>query len=123
MAATSRQVLTYKGTPAFAEFSSSLGGWTAASTVPYQVAKPDPYDGWKGNANHTWTKKLTRAAIERAYPQIGTLKGIRVRERDGNGTWGGRVVKLALEGSKGKKWLTGDQFRSKFGTKSNWLSF
>src|SRR5690606_2556523 len=57
--ATAGQILTSGGKPAFTQFSSSSGGWTAASDkFSYMPAKQDPYDGWSGNPNHNWTLKL-----------------------------------------------------------------
>ena len=40
---------------------------------------------------HTWETTLTRAAIQNAYPSLGTLRRVLVSQRDGNGAWGGRV--------------------------------
>ena len=51
--ATGCQVrLDAAGQPAFTQFSSSNGGWTAAGSQPYLVAQEDPYDGWSGNPQH-----------------------------------------------------------------------
>ena len=44
--ATAGDILTHGGQPAFTQFSSSSGGWTAAGSMPYLRAKRDPYDGW-----------------------------------------------------------------------------
>jgi stage II sporulation protein D len=123
VAATAKQVLLHGGKPAFTEFSSSNGGWTVASSVPYQVAKRDPYDGWAGNPNHTWTVRLTAAAIQRAYPKVGRLQRIRVTARDGNGAWKGRVHSMTLVGRKGSVTVSGDDFRWTFRLKSSWFSF
>ncbi len=65
---TARQGLTYDGRPAFTQFSASSGGWTSAGSTPYLVAQEDPYDGWEGNAVHTWTRTVNDAALERHYP-------------------------------------------------------
>ena len=77
VAATAGQVLTYGGKPAFTQFGSSSGGWLSAGSQPYLVAKADPYDGHSGNPMHTWTTTLTRAAIQKAWPSLGTLKRVR----------------------------------------------
>jgi stage II sporulation protein D len=123
VAATARQVLTHGGKPAFTEFSSSNGGWTVASSIPYQVAKKDPYDGWSGNSNHSWSVKLTAAAIQQAYPKVGKLQRVRVTSRDGNGSWKGRVLSMTLVGRKGSVTVSGDDFRWAFRLKSNWFTF
>ena len=67
--------------------------------MPYLVAKPDPYDGWSGNPNHTWSTKVTDTRIENAFPRLGNLRRIVVIRRDGNGQWNGRVKSIRLVGS------------------------
>ena len=120
--ATANQILTYDGKPAFAQFSSSSGGWTSAGSVPYLAAKADPYDDYDGNPVHAWTTELGAAKIERAYPAVGTLKGIQVTRRDGNGDWKGRVWTLVLDGSKNDVTVSGDAFRARFGLRSSWFT-
>ncbi|HET6560937.1 MAG TPA: SpoIID/LytB domain-containing protein [Marmoricola sp.] len=122
-AATGRTILTYDGEPAFSQFSASSGGWTAAGSVPYLRAKKDPYDDWPGNTSHDWSVTITKGAIERAYPSIGKLRRILVAERDGNGQWKGRVLSMVLDGRRSDVRISGDDFRWKFGLKSNWFTF
>lgn len=121
-AKTAGQIRTYLGAPALTEFSSSDGGWTVKSSLPYQVAQQDPYDGWSGNPNHTWSTKVRAAAIERAFPRIGNLTSISVTQRDGNGQWNGRILDLKLVGSRGTVTPTGDTFRSRLGLRSTWFN-
>jgi stage II sporulation protein D len=123
VAATARQVLTYRGKPAFTQFGSSSGGWLAAGSVPYLVAKADRYDGFSGNPVHTWNTTITRAAIQRAWPRLGTLKRVLVTRRDGHGAWHGRVEQMTLDGSKSNVTLDGSTFRSRFGLRSDWFHF
>ena len=40
---------------------------------------------------HTWTTTVTRAAVQRAWSSLGTLRRVVVSQRDGNGDWSGRV--------------------------------
>jgi SpoIID/LytB domain protein len=120
--ATANQILTYDGQPAFTQFSSSSGGWTSAGSVPYLAAKADPYDDYDGNPVHAWTTELGAAKIERAYPAVGTLQGIQVTRRDGNGDWKGRVWTLVLQGSKNDVTVSGDAFRARFGLRSSWFT-
>lgn len=120
--ATSGRILTYQGRPAFTQFSASSGGWTSAGSVPYLPAKRDPYDGFAGNYVHDWSVQVSAAAIERAYPSIGSLTAIRVTKRDGNGEWNGRVLTMVLEGTNDRVSITGDDFRWKVGLRSTWFS-
>jgi SpoIID/LytB domain protein len=124
VAATAKDVLVDKsGEPAFTQFSASSGGWTAAGSMPYLGAQPDPYDGWSGNPVHDWTVTLSDAAVEQRLPAIGNLKQITVTQRDGNGEWGGRVVSVTFVGGKGQRTLSGDAVRSLFGLRSTWFTF
>lgn len=120
---TARQVLRYDGKAAFTQFSSSSGGWTSKGSRPYLVDKEDPYDAVSGNPNHQWTTSLTRARIQSAYSSIGTLQRIVVTQRNGHGQWRGRVERLVLDGSRADVTLTGSQFRSAFGLRSDWFAF
>lgn len=120
--ATARRILLHQGRPAFTQFSASSGGWTAAGSVPYLTAKQDPYDGWSGNYNHSWSTTVDAGVLERKYPSLGRLERIRVTTRDGNGDWQGRVRVMVLDGSAGDVTISGDAFRWTFGLKSNWFS-
>jgi stage II sporulation protein D len=114
--ATAREVLLADGQAAFTEFSSSNGGWTVAGSVPYQVAQQDPWDPVNG-----WRETIRATAIEQAFPGIGDFQRLRVLERDGHGTWNGRVLRIRVVGSNGVVARTGDQFRSDFGLRSTWF--
>ncbi len=114
--ATAGQVrLDAAGQPAFTQFSSSNGGFSAAGSQPYLVAQADPYDGWSGNTNTTWTLPLTAGNVEKNYPAIGTLTSIAVDTRDGNGEWGGRALAMTLTGTAGSVTTTGEDFRFRVG--------
>ena len=121
--ATQYQVLNYKGSPAFTQFSSSSGGWLSAGSRPYLVAKADKYDAVSGNPNHTWNTTVSRGAIQRAWPSLGTLKRVVVTQRDGHGDWYGRVERMTLDGSRNNVVVSGDTFRSRFGLRSSWFKF
>jgi len=97
--ATKGVVRTYSGQAIFAEFSASNGGHSTAGTVPYLVAKPDPWDGITGSSSHAWTAKLPVSALEKRYGPVDAdgnplwrLRSLTITERDGNGEWGGRVL-------------------------------
>jgi SpoIID/LytB domain protein len=116
---TANQIRTLSGQPILAEFSASNGGWTVASGLSYQVAKPDPYDSAGGaNPNSNWTIPLTAADLRTRYPQIGNPTALRVLARNGNGTWSGRITDLYLDGTTGTVHLTGEA--SRLTLRSNW---
>jgi stage II sporulation protein D len=115
VAATAGQIRTYGGLPAFTQFSSSNGGAKAAggASQPYLAPGPDPYD-----PKTEWKATIAATAIEQAYPTIGDFSGLTVTVRDGNGSWGGRVVKIQVAGTNGTVTDDGDDFRSLLGLKS-----
>jgi SpoIID/LytB domain protein len=95
--ATKGIVRTYGGAAIFAEFSSSNGGWSTQGAFSYLAPKADPWDHI-ASPHHYWTATLTVAQIERKFPSVGRLLKLRVTRRDGNGSWGGRVKEVVLEG-------------------------
>jgi len=100
------------------EFSSSTGGYSAGGTFPAAI---DAGDSVPGNTNHDWTASVAVAAVEAAYPAIGSLQSVDVTRRNQLGDLGGRVLELVLVGTAGRQTMTGDDFRIKFGLKSNWF--
>jgi SpoIID/LytB domain protein len=121
--ASAHEVLLADGEAAFTQFGSSSGGWTSAGSVPYLPAQEDPYDGWDGNANHTWSLRVQDGRLEAAWPAIGNLRRIEVTDRDGNGEWGGRVRSLTVVGDRGRVIVGGDTFRAVLGLRSPWVTF
>ncbi|WP_030482590.1 SpoIID/LytB domain-containing protein, partial [Nocardioides aequoreus] len=123
--ATSRQVRTFDGAPAFTQFSSSNGGWSSQGSRSYLAAQADPYDDEKvsGNPNSVWRVTLTRKRLQAAYPSAGRVQRLVVTERDGNGSWKGRVEELKVVGSKRTVTVSGNAFRSSFGLRSSWFRF
>lgn len=121
--ATAGQVRTYRGEPAFTQFSASNGGRLAKGSQPYLVAKPDPYDTKSVDPYTSWQVRVTARKIQHTWPALGTLTSIEVTGRDGNGKWGGRISSLTLHGTKTDKDLSGDDFRSQLGLRSTWLDF
>jgi stage II sporulation protein D len=120
---TAKLALMWQGAPAFTQFSSSSGGWTSAGSQPYLVAKKDPYDAWSGNPVHSWSERVSDAAIEAKWPGIGNLTRITVLQRDGNGEWGGRVQSVRLVGGRGRVVVSGDTLRAVLGLRSTWVTF
>jgi stage II sporulation protein D len=123
---TAGVILTADGKPAFTQFGSSSGGWTAPNQFSYLPAREDPYDGWSDNPVHDWTASFDVSRLERAWPGVGNLKAIRFQTRDGRGEWQGRVWSLALIGAKNgratKVVVSGDTFRSVLGLRSTWFT-
>jgi stage II sporulation protein D len=126
VASTADHVLTYGGDYAFTEFSASNGGWTTAGSLPYQVAKADPYDGRVASYGtswpnpHTWTATVSVSTLQSRYPTIGTFEWLDVTARDGHGEFGGRTETVVVQGSQGHVTLTGSQFAGDVGLKSIW---
>jgi stage II sporulation protein D len=117
VAATARTILRHGRSIALTEFASSNGGSTVRTSLPYQVAKLDRYDGViRSNA---WTRGLSASSIARAYPAAGSVKQLRVTKRTGTGRWGGRVLSMKIVGSKRTLTVTGSAFQSKFGMRSS----
>ena len=118
---TAGQILTYDGGPAFTEFSASSGGWTTAGDEPYLVAMEDQWaasdDKWLD-----WQVPFTDTELERAWPQIGDLTGLRVDDRDGHGEWGGRVGSVTLTGDQGTTTVSGPAFAATLHLASPWLT-
>ncbi|UYM03986.1 SpoIID/LytB domain-containing protein [Solicola gregarius] len=119
--ATSGETVEYKGKPALTMFSSSSGGWTAWGGLPYLRAHRDRYDRWAGNPMRSWKARVSRSTLERAYPALGRLKAVRVVKRNGHGAWNGRAQRVALRGTGTTVRLSGSDFRSLLGLRSDWV--
>jgi len=119
--ATAGQTLTYQGKAAFTQFAASNGGWSSAGNQPYLIARADPYDGAIPNGANSWTKTISVAAIQAAWPSIGSYRRLRIISRDGHGAWGGRVLQASIEGSAGAVSVTGATIRSALGLRSDWF--
>ena len=122
MRQTRHRVITFRGKPAFTEFSASNGGWTAQGQVHgrdvrYLPAQRDPYD----DEYRSWTRRVSAAAVERLRPAMGDLRSIRVIKRDGNGAWDGRALRVRLVGSDGSRVVTGEAFREGLSMMSTWF--
>lgn len=118
IAATSGRIQNWGGAVAFTEFSSSNGGWTTPSALPYQVSKADPWSGTAPGDNKTrWVNTLSVATVASSCPGSGgTLRNLVVVSRTGYGELGGRVTKARVECSTGSATLTSPTF----GLLSSW---
>lgn len=115
---SSGQVRMRNGVVIATEYSASTGGWTAGGQFPAVV---DDGDAVAANPNHTWTVSVPRSKIEAAYGK-GTLTGITVTARNGYGDLGGRVLTMALTFSGGTVTISGSQFQTLLGLRSNWFT-
>lgn len=111
IAATAGQVRLWNGQVALTEFSSSNGGWTVASDVPYQTAKADPWTGTApGDSVTSWTATLTVAEVQKQCPSNGRLQRLVVLGRDGNGPLGGRITRVRMDCTTGSSTLSTPRF-------------
>lgn len=124
VAATAGTYLTYNGIPAFTQFSSSNGGWSAQGSQPYLSIRRDDWDrNATANPYREWQDSVSVSSLESRYSQIGRLERLRVTARDGGGAWGGRITEVVLEGSSGSVTIRGDSaIRSAFGTRSSYFT-
>lgn len=116
--ATRGEIRTHQGEAAFTQFSSSNGGWTVAGSRPYLRARADAYDPVR-----TWTDTVTAAEIRAAWPRVGAVQAVQVRQRDGNGLYGGRATVVRIAGSTTTIDVTGSAFRSALGLRSTLFRF
>jgi len=119
-------VLMPDGAVAQTQYSSSTGGYSAPGNF---AAVPDPGDAvcvtGACNSHHIWQAQVPVAAVEGAYPQIGTLVSVGVSQRNGLGDLGGRVVQVTLQGTAGSATVDGSAFASQFaqyGVQSDWFA-
>lgn len=118
--ATAGKVVLHEGRPAFTEFTSSNGGWSAGGDYPYLQARRDPYDPAK-----LWTTTISAADLQAAYPAIGTFTAIQVSERTGVGPYDktGRATQVVVTGTAGSVTVTGASFKRKFSLKETLFAF
>ena len=121
MTGTAARVLTHGGDLAFAQYSASNGGWTVDGGRRYLPAKEDAFEGTSPDY-YGWKVRISAARIEDLYG-LENLTAIEIVERDGNGTWGGRVTELEVttEGGSqpGTYSVDVDRFVSTFGLRSS----
>jgi stage II sporulation protein D len=122
IAATAGEVIVdHARSVVLAQYSASDGGWTVAGGTSYLPSKADPYDGMVPNSAHSWTRSVPASQIAAAFPALGSLTGIVVTGRDGDGAWGGRVSTLTLTGSKRDLVVSGADMQAALGLQSSWF--
>ncbi|HEV7203868.1 MAG TPA: SpoIID/LytB domain-containing protein [Jatrophihabitans sp.] len=121
------QVLYFQGLPIFAQFDGSNGGWIVDGNKPYLSAHADPYDTSR-SARNPWTLYTMKPATPSVarYFGLAELTGIAITQRDGHGTWGGRVLTAQVRGvtAAGQTVVvstTGAGLSAAFGMHTSWL--
>lgn len=115
ISSTAGKVLTNSsGAIMSAEFSASTGGWTAGGTFPAVQDLGDTV-----SPNHNWSTTIPATTIGNAFG-VGTLESISTTG-NGLGADGGRVLSAVIKGSSRSVTVTGNQFRSTLGLKSDWF--
>lgn len=126
IAETAGEILTSGGKPIDAVFHANGGGYTEnsenvwGSQIQYLRGVKEEFSSV---VNQPWTKTVSLAEFQKRL-NVGNLKKIelsklkkgpmKVRDRGVSG----RVKSFTVEGSKGKKTVTGDQMKSWFGLSS-----
>lgn len=125
IADTAGLVVTAGTKPALTQFSSSNGGATAGTFLPYMVGAVDEWDARaQRNPRLTWTDSVSAASLARRYPRAGRIVGVHVVAREGVGQWGGRIARLRIVGSARSYTLTTDSaIRAALGVNSSYLTF
>jgi len=112
--ATAGQIRTYGGAPAFTQFSSSNGGWTAEGRQPYLKAAPDPFD-----PRTPWSATVPATAIESAFPRVGDFERL---ELILDTPTAGHVATVRVVGARDTEEVEGEIFRSRLGLRSTMFS-
>jgi stage II sporulation protein D len=129
VAATSGQIVTYRGRPAVSYFFASSGGhtesiqnvWPGSAPEPWLRGVPDPYDGAAGDPYHRWQVTMSVAS---ATSKLGSLVDGRLRRivvtRRGVSP---RVIEARVVGTRGTRTVTGGQLQQAFGLLSTDATF
>ncbi len=124
--ATAGVVPTYNGKPILAVYFSCSGGhteniedgWPGAAPIPYLKGVDDPYDYY--GSLHDWGPlRRTAAQIGDPLDVKGSLRAVYTVKRGSSP----RIVKAALIGSGGVKFMDGNELRMKLGLNSTWAVF
>lgn len=127
VAATSGEVVTYKGKPVVTYYFSTSGGRTenieyaflGAEPKPWLKSVDDPYDD--ESPKHTWVVRMTLGTAQRRLGGLvkGSLRRIRVLKRGRSP----RVVRAQIVGTKGRRNASGPTLRDRFGLLSTYARF
>ncbi len=114
--ATAARILTYDGAPAFAQFSASNGGYSAAGDFPYLVAEWDEFD--RGVPGDPQARTFTGEEITRHWTGLGDLVSVEVTGRDSDGVHDGHVTEVTITGTLRTQVTTGSAFARFLGLRS-----
>jgi SpoIID/LytB domain protein len=125
IADTAGQQVTVAGEPALTQFSSSNGGATAATPLPYMVVQADPWDSTAAkNPRLAWSDSVPAAELRTRCRGAGEISAVRVLAREGAGQWGGRISSMEIVGATGTCTLASDSaIRAALGVNSSVLTF
>jgi stage II sporulation protein D len=124
--ATAGVVPVYKGKPILAVYFSCSGGhteniedgWPGSTPIPYLKGVDDPYDYY--GSLHDWGPlRRTAAQVGGPLGAKGSLRAVYTVKRGSSP----RIVKAALIGSGGVKFMDGNELRMKLGLNSTWAVF
>jgi peptidoglycan hydrolase-like amidase len=123
VAGTAGTVLMRAGRVATTEYSASNGGWIASGGTAALPPRRDPYTA--GDPYAAWTFKVNVIALGRKFG-LARLDTVNITGRDGQGTWGGRVLAVQLTGldaAGGHRTVvvTGNRLKTALGARSNYL--
>lgn len=118
--ATARRIRTYRGRPAFTQFSASNGGYMLADGVhPYLVSKADPYDGTPDNPYRTWTKTVTLKQFDDRFPSYAPIADVRVTAyAPGAGHWVKTLTVTKADSGSSSDAVSGETVRSWLGMRT-----
>jgi SpoIID/LytB domain protein len=124
IADTTGKAIASGGKYAFAQFSSSNGGWSSDGGKPYLQAFADPYDKAVSPYIH-WKVPVDTAKLQAAYPQIGVFQTVQITQREGGRPFdgGGWVQNVRVTGTNGFVDIPGATFRSIYGLRSAYFTF
>jgi SpoIID/LytB domain protein len=127
VAATSGEVVTYRGRPVVTYYFSTSGGRTenieysfvGAAPKPWLKSVSDPYDS--ESPYHTWVVRMSLRQAQRKLGGLvrGSLRRIKVLTRGRSP----RVVRAQVIGTKGSRATTGPALRSRLGLRDTWARF
>jgi hypothetical protein len=96
---------TQPGTPVYAEYGASTGGYTGGGPFPGVVDLGDVVciksSYYTCNPCHRWSAAVPVSALEKAFKSIGQLAAVDILQRNGHGALGGRVGSVEIVGTTG----------------------